>query len=138
MYSPFVVCIMRIRTSQLRQQEGRADLRRPSRGLFLLLLEAGLPVGEGIALLRAGFHQLVGARRQARFLEGHRNVMATVVLMVPGNADVLAAGTDDVVGVSVLLLVLDADDLDGCLDGEGIEFSRIAGFRGGEGSDDEC
>src|ERR1017187_4679053 len=110
----------------------------PSRGLFLVLFEAGLPVGEGMTLLRAGFHQLVGAWCQAGLLEGHGDVVAAVVLVVPGNADVLAAGADDVVGVSVLLLVLDADDLDGCLDGEGIEFARVAGFRGLERADDEC
>jgi hypothetical protein len=64
--------------------------------------------------------------------------MAAVVLVIPGNADVLAAGADGVVGMIVLLLVLDADDLDVCLDGEGIEFARVAGLRGLERSDDEC
>jgi hypothetical protein len=41
--------------------------------------------------------------------------MPAVVLVIPRDADVLAAGADDVIGVIVLLLVLDADDLDVCL-----------------------
>ena len=137
--NPCVVCGHHRDARGSRQPESEGPIRRPALpDLFLFLLEAGLPVGKGVALFRAGFHQLVRPRSKTGFLEGHRDVMAAVVLVIPGNADVLAAGADGVVGMIVLLLVLDADDLDVCLDGEGIEFARVAGLRGLERSDDEC
>ena len=60
------------------------------------------------------------------------------VFMVPGDADFLAARDDGVIGVTVLLLVVMALEGDGCLDGDGIEFARKAGFGGRERSDAEC
>jgi hypothetical protein len=64
--------------------------------------------------------------------------MPAVVLLVPGDADFLTAGQDEVIGMRILGLVVVGLKRDIRLDGECVELAGKAVFSTGERADDSA